>query len=197
MSETIHEVAHEATHDAHHQGTSHAKAIGLLISVLALLLAVSEMVGKSAQTKGLTLNIESSDTWNFYQAKTVRQTSVRTALEAARIASPNPSPEAQKQFAQWQATIDRWESEPDKNEGRKELMAKAKDIEHRRDDAFEKYHAYEMASLILQLGIVLASVSLLSSIMAFAYGSLTLGALGAIVLVGAYLNFGPIMHLLH
>ena len=197
MSETIHEVAHEATHDAHHQGTSHAKAIGLLISVLALLLAVSEMVGKSAQTKGLTLNIESSDTWNFYQAKTVRQTSVRTALEAARVTNPNPSPDAQKQFAQWQATIDRWESEPDKNEGRKELMAKAKDTEHRRDEAFEKYHAYEVASLILQLGIVLASVSLLSSIMAFAYGSMALGALGAIVLVGAFVNFGPILHLLH
>ena len=197
MSESIHEVAHEATHDAHHQGTSHAKAIGLLISVLALLLAVSEMVGKSAQTKGLTLNIQSSDTWNFYQAKTVRQTSVRTALEAARIVNPNPGPDAQKQFAQWQATIDRWESEPDKNEGRKELMAKATDIEHRRDDAFEKYHAYEVASLILQLGIVLASVSLLSSIAAFAYGSLVLGGLGTAVLVGAYLNFAPIMHLLH
>ena len=197
MSEAIHEVAHEATHDAAHSGKGHAKAIGLLISVLALLLAVSEMLGKSAQTKGLTLNIEASDTWNFYQAKTVRQTGVRTALEGARLVNPNPGPEAQKQFSQWQATIDRWESEPDKNEGRKELMAKAKDTEHRRDDAFEKYHAFEVASLILQLGIVLASVSLLSSIMAFAYGSMALGVLGAMVLVASFLNFAPILHLLH
>ena len=197
MSETIHEVAHEATHEAAHKGTGHAKTIGLLISVLALLLAVSEMLGKSAQTKGLTLNIEASDTWNFYQAKTVRQTGVRTALEGARLANPNPSPEAQKQFSQWQAAIDRWESEPDKNEGRKELMAKAKDTEHRRDEAFEKYHAYEVASLILQLGIVLASVSLLSSIMAFAFGSMALGALGATMLAAAYMNFTPILHLLH
>ena len=76
-------------------------------------------------------------------------------------------------------------------------MAKAKDIEHRRDEALEKYHAYEVASLILQLGIVLASVSLLSSIMAFAYGSVALGGFGALFLIGAYVNFGPVLHLLH
>ena len=61
MSEAVHDIAHEATHEAAHSGTGHAKLIGLLISVLALFLAVSEMLGKSAQTHGLALNIEASD----------------------------------------------------------------------------------------------------------------------------------------
>jgi len=77
------------------------------------------------------------------------------------------------------------------------LLAKAKSIEHHRDEALEKYHAYEVASLILQLGIVLASVALLSSIIAFAYASAGLGALGFVVLLGAYSNFEPILKLLH
>jgi hypothetical protein len=197
MAEAVHEIAHEATHDAAHSGKGEAKLIGLLISVLALFLAVSEMLGKSAQTHGLALNIEASDTWNFYQAKTIRQTVLRATLDNARLANPTPSPDVQKQFSTWQSNIDRLESEPEKAEGRKELLAKAKDIEHHRDEAFAKYHAFEVASLIIQLGIVLASVSLLSSITAFAYASAALGVIGLAFLLSAYTNFAPVMHLLH
>jgi hypothetical protein len=193
----VHEIAHDATHEAAHSGKSEAKLIGLLISVLALFLAVSEMLGKSAQTHGLALNIEASDTWNFYQAKTIRQTVLRATLESAKIATPTPSPEIQKQFSAWQANIDRLESEPEKGEGRKELLVKAKEVEKHRDEAFEKYHAFETSSLIIQLGIVLASVALLSSAMVFAYAAGALGLLGFAVLVSAYTNFAPVMHLLH
>jgi hypothetical protein len=197
MAEAVHEIAHEATHDAAHAGTGHAKLIGLLISVLALFLAVSEMLGKSAQTHALALNIEASDTWNFYQAKTIRQTVLRATLDSAKLATTAPSPDVQKQFSTWQTNIDRLESEPEKGEGRKELLAKAKDVEHHRDEALEKYHAYEVASLILQLGIVLASVALLSSIMAFAYASAVLGIGGFVVLLSTYGHFEPVTKLLH
>ena len=156
MSESVHELAHESTHHAAHEGTSGAKMIGLLISVLALFLAVSEMLGKSAQTHGLALNIETSDTWNFFQAKTIRQTVLRTAMETAKIEQPGDKDAAAKQIAAWQATIDRWESEPSTNEGRKELTVKAKHLEAERDAFLGRYHAYELTSLVLQLGIVLA-----------------------------------------
>jgi hypothetical protein len=43
------------------------KGIALLISVLALVLAVSETLGKSAQTLGLSHNIEASNLWSFFQ----------------------------------------------------------------------------------------------------------------------------------
>ena len=197
MAEAVHELAHDATHEAAHSGKGEARLIGLLIAILALFLAVSEMLGKSAQTHGLALNIEASDTWNFYQAKTIRQTVLRAALDNAKLGNPAPSPEAAKQFAAWQANIDRWESEPDKGEGRKELLAKAQSVEHHRDEEFQKYHAYEVASLIIQLGIVLASVALLSSVMAFAYAAGALGVLGLVVLVSTYASFAPVTHLLH
>jgi hypothetical protein len=196
MSEAVHEVAHEAQHHAAHQGGG-AKVIGLLISVLALFLAVSEMLGKSAQTHGLALNIQASDTWNFFQAKTIRQTVLRTAVEQTKVEQPADKATAEKQIAAWQSTVDRWESEPSTKEGRKELMAKAKEIEHERDTFLGQYHAYEIASLVLQLGIVLASVALLSSIMAFAIGSAALGGIGIILLAGTFFDVPFIMHLLH
>lgn len=197
MSEAVHEVAHEATHEAAHSGRGGAKVIGLLISILALFLAVSEMLGKSAQTHGLALNIEVSNTWNFFQAKTIRQTMLRTQLESTRISPASNDAATQKQMSDWQATIDRWESEPSTNEGRRELSARAKSLERTRDAYLAQYHAYEIASLVLQLGIVLASVALLSTIMAFAFASGVLGAVGLFLLSGTFFDWHFVTALLH
>ena len=74
------------------------KGVALLISVLALVLAFSETLGKGAQTGALSYNIEASNLWAFFQAKTIRQTVLRTAAEeleagnsseAAKSRSPN------------------------------------------------------------------------------------------------------------
>ena len=196
MSDAMEEIAHEATHEASH-GNRSAKLIGLLISILALFLAVSEMLGKSAQTHALALNIEASDTWNFFQAKTIRQTMLRTNMEGMKLQADVSKPEVEKQMTAWQATIDRWESEPSTNEGRKELIKKAKEIEAKRDGYLEQYHAYEFASLLIQLGIVLSSVTLLTSIMWFSAGSIGLGIAGLAVLVGSYLKVHFLLALLH
>ena len=196
MSDAMEEIAHEATHEASH-GNRNAKLIGLLISVLALFLAVSEMLGKSAQTHALALNIEASDTWNFFQAKTIRQTMLRTNMEGMKLQADVSKPEVEKQMSAWQATIDRWESEPSTNEGRKELIKKAKEIEAKRDGYLEQYHAYEFASLLIQLGIVLSSVTLLTSIMWFSAGSIGLGLGGLAVLIGAYTKSHFLLALLH
>ncbi len=99
MSETIHEVAEEAKHHAEHSSNKASKVIGLMISILALFLAISEMLGKSAQTQGLILNIQVSDTWNFFQAKTIRQTVVRTAIENAKIEQPANKEATDKQLS--------------------------------------------------------------------------------------------------
>jgi len=196
MSDAMDEIAHEATHEASH-GNRSAKLIGLLISVLALFLAVSEMLGKSAQTHALALNIEASDTWNFFQAKTIRQTMLRTNMEGMKLQADVSKPEVEKQMTAWQASIDRWESEPSTNEGRKELIKKAKEIEAKRDGYLEQYHAYEFASLLIQLGIVLSSVTLLTSIMWFSAGSIGLGIAGLAVLVGSYQKVHFLLALLH
>ncbi len=196
MAGALEEIAHEATHEAAH-GNRNNKLIGLLISVLALFLAVSEMLGKSAQTHALALNIEASDTWNFFQAKTIRQTMLRTNMESLKLQTDTSKPEIVKQMSAWQATIDRWESEPSTNEGRKELIKKAKDIEAKRDGYLEQYHAYEVASLLIQLGIVLSSVTLLTSIMWFSVGSIGLGLAGLAVLIGSYTKAHFLLALLH
>src|SRR5262249_30582310 len=80
MSET-HEHAEQIEHISHTN-----KKIALMIAVLALFLALSETLGKSAQTGAISDNVEASNLWAFYQAKTIRMAQIRTAAEAMTIA---------------------------------------------------------------------------------------------------------------
>ena len=70
---------------AGHASLGSGRRIGLLIAALAALLALTETGGKSAQTEALNANVQASDLWAFFQAKTVRLTTIRTAAELASV----------------------------------------------------------------------------------------------------------------
>src|SRR4026209_2690446 len=143
------------------------KKIALLIAVLALVLAFSETLGKAVQTSALSLNIEASNLWAFFQAKPIRQTVLRTAAEQTSTAGS--SEEAKKQVEAWRKTAQRYQSEPETGEGRDELMARAKEAEKKRDRSMAAYHQYELASAAVQIAIVLASAAIVTGAMALAW----------------------------
>ena len=180
----------------HGHGPEHhdegSKKIGLLIAILALVLAFSETLGKGAQTEALSLNIEASNLWAFFQAKTVRMTTVKTAAEAAalelaRTTDPKAKDLVEKQIAGWRKNADRYDSEPETNEGRKELAARAKASEQKRDRSLAAYHHYETASGAVQIAIVLASAAIITGLNVFVWVAGALGAAGvAFTLIGFF-----------
>jgi hypothetical protein len=170
-----HEVEHKIQHEEHggaHEGMSNVnKKVALLIAVLALFLAFSETLGKSAQTAALNYQIEASNLWSFFQAKNVRKTANEIASEQAKLTLPAVTDPAQKaaiekQIAEWDATAARYRSEPQaadgQGEGTVELSQRAAETEHHRDLMLSKYHHYEFASAAFQIGIVLASALVLT-----------------------------------
>ena len=162
------------------------KNVALLIAVLALVLAFSETLGKAAQTSALENHIESSNLWAFFQAKTIRQTTIRTAAEEMEAQFGAKAPEGvRKQIDAWKKTAERYQSEPETNEGRKELMARAKEREARRDRSMAAYHNYEVASAAVQIAIVLASAQIITGVAALLWIAYALGAIGvAFSLIG-------------
>lgn len=159
------------------------KTVAILIAALAAALALSEVGGKAAQTEVLKQHIEASNLWNFFQAKTVRRTSMiiasdRLKLDLETQADAAAKAAGAKQVEAWKKTIDRWESDPEDNEGRKELAARAKAAEKKRDLAEARYHQYEYGSAALQLAIVLASASVVTSRRWLAYTAGGLGLVG-------------------
>ena len=190
--------AHESMEHAEHaeHASSENRKIALLIAVLALFLAISETLGKGAQTESIAKNVEASNLWAFFQAKSIRRTTVQTAAEQAAIALPSDEAAkaaAQKQIDDWQKTAARYRSEPETGEGSEQLSERAKHAEEERDLAEAKYHHYELASAAFQIGIVLASATIITGIIALAWVS------GLLTLAGIVFTALGILapHLLH
>ena len=185
-----HEHLEHAEHAEHAAGWS--KKIALLIAVLALFLSFSETLGKSAQTEALDANVKSTDLWAFFQAKTIRMTVLQTAasqmsLLAAGVTDPGAKAAVAKQVEAWRQTAARYDSDPQSREGRKELTERARDEENRRDLELAKYHHYELASAAFQVGIVLASATVITGVMALAWFAGALGIAGlALLLLGLF-----------
>jgi hypothetical protein len=176
--------AHESMEQADHakEASAENRKIALLIAVIALCLALSETLGKGAQTESIAKNVEASNLWAFFQAKTIRRTVVQTAAEQAKLATPDDTTKAavQKQIDDWQKTAARYRSEPETGEGSEQLSERAKHAEEERDLATAKYHHFELASAAFQISIVLASATIITGMIALAWisGLLTLAGVG-------------------
>ena len=202
-----HEVEHQLEHEEHGHGGGHDKPpernnrkIALLISVIALCLAFSETLGKSAQTAAISDNVEAANFWAFFQAKTIRRTVVEAAAQEMTIGSSAVADEAAKaamakQIAAWKKAAARYRSEPSTREGSTEPAARAKEAEKKRDTALADYHHYEVASAAYQIGIVLASAAVITSIVLLAYAAAGLGVIG-LVFTGIGLFAPHSVHLL-
>jgi hypothetical protein len=192
---------------SHGHGVGHGDAeggnkyIAIFISVLALFLALAETLAKSAQTNSLSYNIEASNLWAFYQAKTIRQTAIKTAAEQLEVdlaltRDPAVRQKLEDRIKVWRADVARYQSEPNEKggEGRKELQSRALAAQKKRDLHTEKYHNFEVSSALFQISIVLSSVYLIVhvSYLLWAAGLLT-GLGGFFFILGLF--FPHALHL--
>src|SRR5450755_4527213 len=186
--------AHESMEQAEQakEASSENRKIALLIAVIALCLALSETLGKGAQTESISKNVEASNLWAFFQAKSIRRTVVETTADQARLSLGVMGDDAakaalQKQIDAWQKTAARYRSEPETKEGSEQLAERAKHSEEERDLATAKYHHFELASAAFQIGIVLASATIITGIFALAWISGLLALAGiAFTLIGLF-----------
>lgn len=164
------------------------KKIALLIAVLALLLAFAEAGNSNNENLALESNIEASNLWAFFQAKTIRGTVLKTAAEQmevdlARVTDPAAQEAMKKRIDSWNRTVARYESEPETREGRRELAARAKEKEEIRAQASQKKEIFEVAAKLFQIAIIIASAVIITGIGWLGLVSLALG-LGGSVLMG-------------
>jgi len=178
----------------------------LSIAFMAMLLAITSLGGGNAAEDMANNNIHASDTWAFYQAKSIRQTSMRMAadsFEAQLLANPSMPAEArdfmQKKVEEYRATADRYEDEPDKKdpdnplkgEGRKQLTARAKDFESQREQAQKQDPNFDFAEALFQIAIVLASVSILAGSRMILRVALVVGVVATLLMLNGYFLLLP------
>lgn len=168
----------------------------LTISVFAMVLAFASLGGSNAAKESMHENIQAANAYAFYQAKNIRQTAMKIAagdLELQLLQQPGMPAAAKeataKKIADYKKTADRYESEPETREGKKELMAKAKEHEGVRDHALRQDPWFDYAEGMLQIAIVLLSVSMIGAIPAMFYVGALLGSLGFLATLNGFFLF--------
>jgi hypothetical protein len=175
----------------------------LLIAIIAALLAIGSLGGGNVAEDMVHANIKASDTWAFYQAKNVRQTAYRLAVDELELqaASPALSPGAraglQERIERYRETIARYDDEPDpeapgdslRGEGKKQLSAQARMYEAERDRAGDQDTSFDYSEVAFQLALVLGSVAILTGSRKLLLATVGLGVVGAVLMANGFLLF--------
>jgi hypothetical protein len=168
------------------------RRVAVYIAVLAVLLSICSVGGGNSTKDSTRTNIQASDTWAFYQAKHQRQTAYKLAAEGLQLRLVEPGlpdatrKEIEKKLAAYDAEIAHLESDPQKGEGKKELAAKAKGFEKDRDTALQQDPYFDYAQAFLQIGVVLASASIVLKNSSLLWGSGFLSFLGFLLMVNGF-----------
>lgn len=170
------------------------KRAAVAISFCAMLLAITGLGGQNATKDALQSNIQASNLFSFYQAKNVRQTAYQLAaseIELAWVSIPQLTPEAkaalERKLDDYRKTVARYESEPETGEGKKELMAKAREQEAKRDHALRQDPYFDYAEALLQIAIVLISVAIVADQVWLAFLGGGLGLIGGLLMINGFL----------
>jgi hypothetical protein len=204
-AELISEIREErAVHEADDKFRDRA---ALLIALLAMLLAVGSLGGGNVAEDMVHNNIKASDTWAFYQAKNVRQTQYRIAVDQmeAQLAAgaglpPQVRADMQEMVDRYKATIARYDDEPDpaapgdslRGEGKKQLSAQARGYEVLRERAGAQDSNFDYSEVAFQLAIVLGSVAILALSRKVLYISIGLGVIGTLLMINGFLLMFPL-----
>jgi hypothetical protein len=160
----------------------------IVIAILALFLALSEAGAKKADHISTEKNIESSDLFNFYQAKKIRSTIVETAAQTLESQMPGVSdPKAhdalEKQVADFKTKAAEFEHDPKKPEDSLDaIQDRASEAGDARELANRQLEHYELGSGAVQIAIVLASAAIITGVGALMWFSIALGAVGVILM---------------
>jgi hypothetical protein len=190
------EAIQEAAEEHRAQNERFRRRAAVAIGIIAMLLAISSLGGGNATKEMLNANIQASDTFAFYQAKNIRQTSNQLAadsLEALLLAQPTLSDDArgqiQKRIDGYKATVTRYESDPSTGEGKQELLDTARGYEQRRDRAAKQDPNFDFAQALYQIAIVLGSVSIVAASRRLLLVGVGLGVIATALMLNGFFLF--------
>lgn len=167
--------------------------VAIYIGIVAILLAITGLGGNNATKDYMGANISAADVYAHYQAKSIRETVYALTAEelSALLASRPDLPEQSRadlaaRIERLKAATAHYESDPEHGDGKKELLAKAQAFEKRRDIAQERDPYFDYAEALLQISILLASVSLVAKARVVLWASFVLAALGTLLMINAF-----------
>ncbi|MGO8990080.1 MAG: DUF4337 domain-containing protein [bacterium] len=171
------------------KGKAFTKRVALTTAIFAVVLAITSLGGNHAMKEMLLAQQQSSDQWSFYQAKVVREHLYRNQklrLEIDLIErGSGMKPEAKERV---EGLLKKTaEEEARYNAEKKEIEKEARELEHERDVNRNKDPYFDYGEVLLQISIVMASVSILSGSRPVYYFAIISACLGALSSLNGFL----------
>ena len=163
------------------EGGESLKAISLAISILAVLVAMVTVLGHRSHTEAVLSQARAGDMWNEYQAKKIRFDQVGVAIDLLSL-QPNSNGEAvEKKLAEYRGHQEKWQKELTEEQNKAREFEG--DVEHAEQEALR----FDIGEALLQIGVVLCSVTLFTRRKLYFFMGLGLGVAGLIAAGSALL----------
>jgi len=157
------------------------RPVAFTMSVLAVLVAVTTVLGHRTHTEAVLFQNRATDQWNEYQAKKIRSYNTGLAkdiLSVATIADKDAAAKIEKAYADHQV---KWDADL------KADQEKAKALEERVESAEERAKHFDLSEAMLEIGLVITSVTLLTRSKIYWYLGFVFSIAGIISAVSAFL----------
>jgi hypothetical protein len=178
MSEEIHELHEHAEHAKHDPSLA---PVTLTMAILAVLVAVASLMGHRAHTEEVLKQAQASDKWAYYQAKDIRRHADDIFTSQLGIAVAKNEDAAEKFAEKYKTESERYRDET------KKLESEARELEAERDAEQKKANRFDLGEVLLEIALVVTSITLMTGKKAFWLLGLLSAALGLVSAVSGLL----------
>lgn len=172
---------HEFTQEMHEAGKGDTRYISLIISVLAVLVAMVTVLGHRTHTEAVLLQSRAADQWNEYQAKKIRQGQISVTSDLLSLQPSSNSNAVQQKLDAYKARMEKL------GQDLIEEQRKAEELEHEVSRAERRAGRYDLGEALLQIAVVLSSITLLTKQRIYFMLGVGLGIAGLLLAASALL----------
>jgi len=146
--------------------------VAVTLSILAVLVAIATLLGHRASTEEIILQTKATDQWALFQAKNIRLHEMQGFADLLGTLSPVDKEKTEALRAKYLKETDRYEQEKD------EASEQAKELEKERESSSRRADRYEAGEVILEIALIICSLTLLTKKRIFWLSGIALGLIG-------------------
>lgn len=165
---------HEFTEQLKEGGES-LTHISLAISILAVLVAMVTVLGHRSHTEAVLAQSRANDQWAYYQSKRIREDNLSVVVDQMGLQPFMNTPAARDKISEYQAQLKKMAGEL------KEEQDKARELEGETAHSEMQASRYDLGEALLQISVVLSSITLFTRKRTWFFTGLGLGTIGVIV----------------
>jgi hypothetical protein len=173
--------AHELQEQHEHAaGDRHMHPVSFTMSVLAVMVAIVTVLGHRTHTDAVLSQSRATDEWNLYQAHKIRQYNTQLTSDLLSTLDIRDQATANKILDSYKAHVQKW------NQDLTESQASAQEIQNEVARAERRADRFDLAEALLEIGLVVTSITLLAGQRAYWFLGIGFGIAGMVTAALAF-----------